>query len=181
MLLLIQWASKLPGQWETSVVVLLFMAPWGLVVLRRPNDAFQSLVLNWPLLALPFFALLSVVWSDYPAWTFRAAAQFIVTTVIGIWAGYCIKPREAMSALLSALTLLAVLSVLTGTVDRDRFTGEYTLIGLFGSKNYFGLCVSLLLLTAAVVALDKAQPRRFRMLGLAAACLSPPSSFTPDR
>jgi exopolysaccharide production protein ExoQ len=75
---------------------------------------------------------------------------------------------------MSALLLLAVLGVLDGSRDFNRFTGEYTLIGVFGSKNYFALCISLLLLTAVTVAFDKYQTLTFRVLGIAGFCLAAP-------
>jgi exopolysaccharide production protein ExoQ len=174
MLLLISWSAARPGQWTTTVVVLLFLVPWGWIVLRQPSDAIRSVILNWILIVLPVLSILSALWSDFPAISFKGGAQFLVTTIIGIWAGCCIKPRILISALMSALLLLAVLGVLDGSRDFNRFTGEYTLIGVFGSKNYFALCISLLLLTAVTVAFDKYQTLTFRVLGIAGFCLAAP-------
>jgi exopolysaccharide production protein ExoQ len=174
MLLLISWSAAQPAQWTTTVVVLLFLAPWGWIVLRQPNDAVRSVMQNWILIILPVLSIASALWSDFPAVSFKGGAQFLITTIIGIWGGYCIKPRILISALMSALILLAVLSVLDGSHAFNRFSGEYTLIGVFGSKNYFALCISLLLLTAVTVSLDRSQPLVFRVLGIAGSCLAAP-------
>jgi exopolysaccharide production protein ExoQ len=174
MLLLISWSASQPGQVATTFVVLLFLAPWSWIVLRKPSEAFRGIFRNWILVALPLLSMVSTLWSDYPAVSLKGGAQYLVTTFIGIWAGYCIKPRILMSALLSALALLAIVSILDGNRDYNIYTGEYTLIGVFGSKNYFALCMSFLLLTAIAVALDRSQISMFRILGLASVCLAAP-------
>jgi exopolysaccharide production protein ExoQ len=174
MLLLISWSASRPGQSMTTLVVLLFLAPWGWILLRQPADALRGLIANWVLILLPLLAMVSAVWSDYPAISLKAGTQYLVTIFIGIWAGYCIKPRTLTTALLSALLLVTVLSILDGTREYDAFTGEYTLIGLFGSKNYFALCCSFLLLIASAVALDRSQNGIFRIVGIGGAILAAP-------
>jgi exopolysaccharide production protein ExoQ len=174
MLLLISWSASQPGQVTTTFVVLLFLAPWSWIVIRKPSEAFRSIFQNWILVALPLLSLVSTLWSDYPAVSLKGGAQYLVTTFIGILAGYCIKPRILMSALLSALAFLAIVSILDGNRSYNIYTGEYTLIGVFGSKNYFALCISLLLLTAAAAALDRSQMSTFRILGIASVFLAAP-------
>lgn len=174
MLLLISWSGNQPGSSTTTIIVLLFLAPWGWIVVRQPGTALQSILHNWLLIALPLLSVASALWSDYPAGSLRAGAQYLATTFIGIWAACCIKPRVLMPALLSALALLAVLSILGGTYGLNPDTGEYTLIGVFGSKNYFALCISLLLLTAVSVTTDRSQAFTFRVLGTASFCLAAP-------
>ena len=171
MLLLISWSGTQPGGSTTTIIVLLFLAPWGWIVVRQPSTALQSILHNWLLIALPLLSVTSALWSDDPAGSLKAGAQYLVTTFIGIWAACCIKPRVLMSALLSALALPAVLSILHGSYGFNPDTGEYTLIGIFGSKNYFALCITLLLLTAVSVTLDRSQAFTFRVLGVAS-CLS---------
>jgi exopolysaccharide production protein ExoQ len=174
MLLLISWSASRPGSSTTTIIVLLFLAPWAWIVARRPSTALQDILHNWLLVALPLLSMTSALWSDYPAVSLKGGVQYLVTTFVGIWAGCRIEPRILMSALLSALALLAVLSILDGSHDFNPDTGEYTLIGVFGSKNYFALCISLLLLTAASVALDRSQAFTFRVFGIASFCLAAP-------
>ncbi len=174
MLLLVSWSASRPGQSLTTIIILLFLAPWGWIVLRQPGDALLSLIVNWFVLALPLLAVVSALWSDYPTVSLKGGAQFMVTTSIGIWAGSCVKPRILMSALLSALVVVAVLSVLFGSAQCNGITGECSFIGVFGSKNYFAVCVSFLLLTAVAVAFDKSQAVTFRVLGIFGAGLAAP-------
>jgi exopolysaccharide production protein ExoQ len=172
MLLLNQWSIRF-GSGLPTVVILLFLLPWLWIILRQPSFALHKIVTNWPLFALPVLALISTLWSDYPAWSARAATQFLATTIVGVIAGSCIKPRSLLSGLLCALSLVTVLSVASGRTEAVGLTGEHALVGLFGSKNYFGLSVSFLLLTAIAVWIDRQQPRPFRWLGLATALTSP--------
>jgi exopolysaccharide production protein ExoQ len=166
LMVLFSYSTLFPG--GTQIVLLLFMAPWLIVLLRQPFNAFLSIIRNWVLVLLPALALLSVLWSDYPDATLRLGIEYLVTTLIGIWAACCIKPRLAISALMSALSLGVFCSVFIAPNQNS---------GIFGSKNYFALCISLLMLTAVTVALDKAQPRVFRLTGFAAFALSPPELF----
>jgi exopolysaccharide production protein ExoQ len=156
---------------SSTVPVLLFISPWLWICARHPNAVTRSLLLNWPALALPLFALLSVVWSAYPSSTLRGGIQYLITAIIGVLAGSSIKPRILIQALLSALVLITALGVLAGNnaVSGD----EVTLVGLFGSKNYFGLSVALLLITATIVVFDKQQPAVMRLMAVGAAFASP--------
>jgi exopolysaccharide production protein ExoQ len=167
----ISFAALFLNQWAYMsgvgiVSTLLFLAPWLAIVLRQPNAAIGGVYLNWPLLMLPVLATVSALWSDYPEWSLRAGIQFIVTIVIGILAASCIKPRDALSALMSALTLVAVLSELQSAASGS-------IIALFGSKNYFSLCIALLIVASIGVALDRSQHRLFRAVGMFAVVLSP--------
>jgi exopolysaccharide production protein ExoQ len=155
----------LPG--AATVVIFLFMALSGFIALRQPNIALGGIVHNWPLLALPAMAMISAAWSDYPAWSLRAGTQYLVTTIMGVILGSCVKPRAWLSALFLALALVTVLSVFFGAVQGG------TPVGLFGSKNYYGFVVALLLFVALTIFFDRSQPRVLRIVGLAAAGLAP--------
>jgi exopolysaccharide production protein ExoQ len=162
-LFLNQWAY-MAGLGMASI--LLFLAPWLVIVLRRPNAAIGGVYLNWPLLMLPVLATVSALWSDYPEWSLRAGIQFIVTILIGILTATCIKPRDALSSLMSALTLVGLLSELQSAASGS-------IMALFGSKNYFSLYIALLIVASIGVALDRSQHRVFRTIGMLAVVLSP--------
>jgi exopolysaccharide production protein ExoQ len=175
MLLLNQW-SIISGSSVLPVIdILLFIGPWAWILLRQPNKAIGSLVSNWLLMAMPVLALTSTIWSDYPAWTSRAALQYLITTIIGILAGSCIKPRALLSALLCAVSLVAFWSVMHAGTTGAGFGGfgVYAMLGLFASKNYFAMTIAILLLTGLAVALDRSQPWPFRVLGLIGVLAAP--------
>ena len=166
----------LSGHWTatqigTTAVVLLFLLPWVWIAARNPNATIGRLLSNWPVLALPLFALLSTAWSGVPGWTLRAGTQYLLTAIIGVLAGSCVKPRTMLGALFSALAFVTALGLLVG--QNEVWGGEVTLVGLFGSKNYFGYSVGLLLLTATIVAFDRSRPGIVRLIAFAAAAVSP--------
>jgi exopolysaccharide production protein ExoQ len=138
---------------------LLLILPWVWIAARNLDATIGSLRSYWPVLALPLFAIFSTAWSDYPAASLKGGAQFVVTAVIGVLAGSCVKPRTMLWALLSALAFVSALDLLAG--------------GLFGSKNYTGLSFALLLLTATAVSLDKSLPGVARTVALAVAAVGP--------
>jgi exopolysaccharide production protein ExoQ len=162
-MLLLSYSTLFQG--GQQIVIILFMAPWAIILMRQPYRAFLSIIIHWFLLLLPLLTLISVMWSDYPAATLKLGLEYLSTTMIGILAASCIKPRIAISALMSALSVGVILSFLVAS-DHN--------IGIFGSKNYFALCISLLMLTAITVAFDNSQPRFFRIMGFFAFVLSPP-------
>jgi exopolysaccharide production protein ExoQ len=162
-LLLFQTAAisySIPG--GATGLIILFLILSSFIGLRLPHVAFDDIVRNWPLLVLPAIAVTSAFWSDYPAWSLKAGIQFLMTVILGVIMGSCVKPRAMISALFSALVLVTVLSVFLGEVQN-----------LFGSKNFYGLVVSLLWFVALTVFVDRSQPRLLRIVGLAGAGLAP--------
>jgi exopolysaccharide production protein ExoQ len=166
--LLVQTAAlyySIPG--GTTGLVLLFLILSIFIGLRLPHVAFDDIVRNWPLLVLPAIAVTSAVWSDYPDWSLRAGIQFLLTVIIGVIMGSCVKPGAMISALFSALALVTVLGLFFG-----KFQGE-TPVGLFGSKNIYGYVCALLWFVALTVFVDRSRRRLLRIVGLAVAGLTP--------
>ena len=169
-LLCIYWAQT-QFQRGSTAANLLFILPWALIAVRNPHAALGGLRAYWPVLALPVFAVLSAAWSDYPGSSLRGGGQYLATAIIGVLAGTCIKPRTMLWSLLSALGFVTAIGVVGGV--STHWGDVVTLVGLFGSKNYFGLSVALLLLTAMALALKKSQLDLLRGIALAIAMLGP--------
>jgi exopolysaccharide production protein ExoQ len=155
---------SIPG--GATGLVLLFLILSSFIGLRLPHVAFDDILRNWPLLVLPTIAVTSAVWSDYPDSSLRAGIQFLMTVIIGVIMGSCVKPRAMISALFLALAFVTVLGVFFGGLNE-------TPVGLFGSKNYYGYVVGLLWFVALTVFVDRSQPRLLRIVGLTAAGLAP--------
>jgi exopolysaccharide production protein ExoQ len=158
MLLVAQWALAQGLGGVSTIVLGMFIAPWLLVAANRPSRAIHSLLANWPVLTLPLFALASAAWSGYPSTTTKAAAEYLLTTAIAVIAASCVKPRTLISAFLIASSAVVAVSAFINV-------SQATNVGLFGSKNYFGLSVALLLPTGWAVAIDRRQPPIFRLVG----------------
>src|SRR5215831_8970482 len=163
MLLSGTWTAQKIG---TTAVVSLFLLPWVWIAARNPNATIGRLVSNWPVLALPLFALLSTAWSDVPLGTLRGGTQYLLTAIIGVLAGSCVKPRTMLGALFWALAFVTALGSLGVS------SGERGLAGLFGSKNYLGYSYGLLLLTATIVAFDRSRRGVVRLIAFATVAVS---------
>jgi exopolysaccharide production protein ExoQ len=158
-----------------SAAIVFFLAPWGLVVIGRPQQALDAARRGWPMLAYPLAALASAFWSIDPEWTLRGSVQLFLTILAGLWAGYCLSPRTALSATMAALAVVVASSAALGTESLpDPETGETALIGLFDTKNFFAFSVVNLMLFGGAAASDPSQPRLFRLLGAVSLLLSPP-------
>ena len=155
----------------TPIALLLFIVPWVWVAMRNIRAASWAVLLNWPVLLFPLFALLSTAWSELPGTTVKAGVEYLLTIIIGILAGACIKPKVTLWALVSALVFVTLAGWFFG--EREYAEGSLVLIGLFGSKNYFGLCVALLLLAATVVTFDRSQSTTARGVAIVTMLLAP--------
>jgi exopolysaccharide production protein ExoQ len=165
--------GMLSGSWVGSTVSnLVLILPWVWIAARNLGATIGSLCSYWPILALPLFAILSAAWSDYPAASLRGGAQFLVTAIIGVLAGSCVKRTTMLLALFSALGFVNALDQLVGVFFGSAHLDPTTAGGFFGSKNYVGLSFALLLLTATALAFDKSQPGVIRTVALTAAALS---------
>jgi len=163
---------SLSSLWGTLAIVG-FLAPWGLIVLRQSQNVQRGILKNWPLLLLPTLVIVSTAWSDEPRSSLRGGVEEAVTIAIGIMAGYCIKPKTLIAALLSMLILIAVACLVAGHEEIISTTGEHAFAGIFGSKNAFAGMMSLLLLVSVAVYLDKEQPRFFRAAAVAGILFTP--------
>lgn len=166
MLLVIQWATSLDIGGVSTLVVALFVAPWIVIAASQPRATVSGLSRGWLLLTLPVFALLSTAWSGYQPSTFKSANEYVLTTIVAIVAASCVRPRTLLSALLVAS---AVVVAVSAGVNVARSTN----VGLFGSKNYFGLSVAIMAPAGWAVAIDRFQPRIFRFVGVLAMVSAP--------
>ena len=83
---------------------------------------------------LPMLAILSIAWSDYPLNSLKTSMEYtslIVCTVI-------ISKIARLAALLRGFVIGATIALLASIASQqygiDPMTGQYTLVGLFGSR-----------------------------------------------
>jgi exopolysaccharide production protein ExoQ len=167
MLLLVDWALSMLGGAASTAVVGLYVAPWAVIAAARPRALVAGLQEGWPLLLLPIFAVLSTAWSGYPSATFKSASEYLLTILTAVTAASCVRPKTLLSALLAALALVVAASAGFNVARASN-------VGLFGSKNNFGLAVAMMLPIGWAVAADRRQPGVFRLLGLVAVIGAPP-------
>ena len=91
-------------------------------------------------LLLASYSVASVVWSDYPEITARASLEFFSMIVCVIVIARIVSTEAFIKGLILGCCCVLIATLIDGKADgRDYFTGEYTLVGMFGSKNQVGL------------------------------------------
>ena len=113
---------------------------------------------------------LSVFWAQDPSWAFRGSLQVALTVGIALALARGLPPTSFMTAVMAALLTATVASVLDPQMAYNA--GVLGLIGIFGSKNQFGLAEALFFMVSAWTAFDKNRSqwiRRLAWIGLLSA------------
>jgi exopolysaccharide production protein ExoQ len=134
-------------------IVLLYSALFPL----RPYSALLWNFVPWPIVV---FGALSVIWSDQPMLSARAAAQIGITTLSAVMFAQGLQACSFIAIVMYALLASIVANLYVP--------------GIFGAKNSLGLTLALLILTSCWVMLDKQQPKLARMVALLALLGAPP-------
>lgn len=148
--------------------VLLFLIFGGLLLLVNVRLNVRSLLAWWPLLILPAYCLVSTLWSQFPAQTFRYSVQMTFTLAVGIVIAGRIPVASMLRVLFIVYGLAIALSVLIGQ------NGGVAWIGLFGSKNAFASQIALFALIAIGISFDNGAPRWMRLLAVIGALSAVP-------
>jgi exopolysaccharide production protein ExoQ len=110
---------------------LIFLTGGCALLVRRIQIVLNLCIRYWYLMALPIFCLLSAVWSQYPAISFRFGVQLTATVLIAIAMASTTSARAFSRALFGVFSLAMLTSILFGDVRSD--TGAW--LGIYGSKN----------------------------------------------
>lgn len=151
-----------------------FLGLWAVVILARGPAAWGMATRHPGLLALPLLALASVLWSDYPAASARAALQLLLTAALGVLSARLLGPRGFVSAMVASLAVGALLCLAFGRYLPDPFTGTSPFVGIFAAKNSMAFFMALLVIFGAAAALDRGQPLPIRLVGAGALVLALP-------
>jgi exopolysaccharide production protein ExoQ len=144
------------------------------VVAARADRCLHVVFRSPGLWAIPAFAAASVLWSEAPMVTLRAAVELALTIGIASLVAGFLRPREFVSAMSVSLLCGAVLSLLFGQNGYDGMSGETVFVGIFASKNIMAAFMSFLAIFAAAVLADRGQPPPLRLLAVGSFALSIP-------
>ena len=121
---------------------------------------------NWELFLIPALCLLSVIWSDIPATALRANIQLLLTTIFAV----VIASRLGLNLFLRAgafiMLIAMVMSLVSSRTALNGMTGEISLIGIFGSKNYLAANTSMCIVVGLTLSLNKTIDMSSRILGV---------------
>jgi exopolysaccharide production protein ExoQ len=148
----------------TTLPVIVFMAGSMVYVLARPGLALKAIFSSWIPWIYVLFAAMSVVWSQYPDWTLRALIQFAFSTGVFLVMARALPAKSFLTVFLWAILLVDAASLANPRMHWN--TGGLAMIGIFGSKNSFGLTQALLIQVGVWVLLDHGQRRLMRALAL---------------
>lgn len=122
----------------------------------------------WPVLAFPLLGLLSVVWSDHPAVTFRVGVQFAMTAAIAVM----LYRTLSFSGLTSALMSAGVVACLHGlSLDATRVLAGQAFVGISDAKNIMAFIAMLPVLAGVAMATHRPNGLMLRLAGLGGALL----------
>ncbi len=133
--------------------VLAFYAVWLPMLALPYRHLWSRLQRPTVLLALPMLALASVLWSDRPEVTLRAAVQYGSTVLLGLVAARCLTMATFVRGVMLGGTMVLIYSHAVGGYAYDVVDGSYAFSGAFSSKNQLGLFASLTLIGALGVAM----------------------------
>ena len=154
-----------------TLPVIVFMAGSMVYVMARPGLALKAIFSSWIPWLYVIFAALSVLWSQYPAWTLRASIQFVFSTGVFLVMVRALPAKSLLTVFLSGILLADAASLAN---PRMAWNSQgLAMIGIFGSKNSFGLTQALLIQFSLWVLLDSGQQRLMRglaLIGLVGGC-----------
>jgi exopolysaccharide production protein ExoQ len=157
-------------EYSQTIAAYSFVLTGVIYLIKQPSltfDAFFRGGILWMYVALCF---LSVFWAQDPSWAFRGSLQVALTVGIALGLARGLPPTSFMTALMAALFTATVASILDPQMAYNA--GVLGLIGIFGSKNQFGLAEALFFMVCAWIAFDKDRSlwiRRLAWIGLLSA------------
>ena len=130
----------------------------------RWREVLPGLGRRWPLLLVPAYALLSVLWSDYPGETLKHALELTLTVAGGLLLSASPASAGVLAGVWAGFAAFMIASFALGhSVTVGSMTGagaEATAFaGLNGVKNLFGMTAALAVLTSLFM-VSRALARR---------------------
>lgn len=168
-------AGQLP---ETSLLDQLFaatlMLSGAIVLIRRSRGVRRLLEASWPIVLYYSFCLVSLVWSDFPAWGFKRWVRGLGDLVMVLIVATDSQPTAALRRLVSRVGFVllpaSVLLIKYYPALGSAFDvwGDRVFVGVTTNKNILGNLAFVIALAALWQALslirDRKTPHRLRRL-----------------
>lgn len=133
------------------ISILIFYGMWlsrikyrGAQTLRPTRDAIYVLL-------LPAFCCLSAIWSAVPPLTLYSALEYTSSVLCAIIIGRLVRTFAFLRGLSLGVTIVLIASIASKRYGVDPFSGYYSLVGLFGSKNQVGLFAEIGIFIATLI------------------------------
>jgi exopolysaccharide production protein ExoQ len=114
---------------------------------------------SWPMFIYPVLAIIAMLWSNWPADTFRKALLMTMTALIPIFLAGRVSARHYIAAMFVCQLVAGMLSAINPDVGKDGFA-----TGIYDQKNFLAINMFFLHVAAMVLILDSRTPALLRML-----------------
>lgn len=125
------------------VAILAVYAMWfsrvkyrGAMILKLTPDAVYVLL-------FATFACLSFIWSKVPNLSLYSSLEYTSSILVSIIIARIVRTKAFLHGFCLGTTAVLIASIASGRYGIDPFSGNYSLVGLFGSKNQVGLFAEL--------------------------------------
>jgi exopolysaccharide production protein ExoQ len=157
------------GQYLQTISFYSFTASVLLYFLGRPELTLRAFYLGGVQWTIVVLYLLSALWSPIPDFSFRLALETALSFGAALVLARALSPYSLMTALMCALLMPTAASILDPKMQMNE--GVMAMVGVFGSKNQFGLSQGLLFMVCIWIVRDKSRAILVRGLALVG-CLS---------
>lgn len=127
---------------------------------------------NWVLFLIPLWSLTSALWSDIPSFVVRGSIQLILTTLFAVVMASRVNFVVLIRAMAIALMLAMVMSFFSSRMALNGMTGEYSLIGIFASKNFLATHSAMSIAVGLTLFFCQGSGRVTRYFGLSLVIIS---------
>ena len=124
-----------------TLAIVLFLAPWTLIIIPRLKEFAGMVARDWSLFCLPALGLFSVLWSTNRYISLRYSTEYVITVFVGIAAARLVERRTLLTSM-----MIGVAAVVFAGILHDVYKGTIHLSlsakaaeeGFFNSKNQLG-------------------------------------------
>ena len=145
-------------QFSQTVSAYSFAIAGIIALIKQPRFTFDAFVRGWIFWIFVGLCFLSVLWAQDQSWAFRGSLQVALTIGVALAVARMLPPGSFMTALMAALLTATVASILHPEMAYNA--GVLGLIGIFGSKNQFGLAEALFFMVCVWTAFDKGRSQQ---------------------
>jgi exopolysaccharide production protein ExoQ len=142
-----------------STMLILAFAGWLAYGAQKPGRVMvafaKSNVVIW---LMPAIAMLSVLWSQEPSISFRAAVETFITVGMAVLVARNVPPRNLIAIFFVALALICLASVPINHQSYDFLAERSNDTGIYENKNTFSTVSALLVITGLIVLVDRRMP-----------------------
>ena len=171
-LLLVSFMGILFNVLLGTIAALSFLISGVLICFLYQNKLLDLFKKNKLLLAIPLLAIVSSIWSDIPLLTLRGGIQLLLTTVFAMITAAVVRFDFFIKTAGFCFFIIMFLCLISDRYALNGLTGEYSLIGIFDSKNYLSMNAAFSVFVGVTIYRNYNLNKKIKLCGLALVILS---------